>query len=124
MENGSYQDKIFRFYFFSLLYGTPAPSAERQHTEAWPASTYGHLRDVSLKIVPANKVLFAGTVLANNLFLLFKLFKWCFYTCCTYLFDFLSTTLLVPHENVLFAPLVFFLLLIKFEKNNYWDGLF
>ena len=33
---------------FSLLYGTPAPSSECQHPEAWPASTYGHLRGVSL----------------------------------------------------------------------------
>ena len=41
-----------RLSFFSLLYGTPAPSAERQHPEAWPASTYGHLRGVSLKTVP------------------------------------------------------------------------
>ena len=46
----------------------PAPSAERQHPEAWPPGTYGHLRGVSLKIVPANKVLFAGTVPENNLF--------------------------------------------------------
>ena len=30
--------------FFSLLFGTPAPSSERQHPEAWPASTYGYLR--------------------------------------------------------------------------------
>ena len=49
----------------------PAPSSERKHPEAWPASTYGHLRGVSLKIVPANKVLFAGTVPANNLFVLY-----------------------------------------------------
>ena len=35
---------IFLFSFFSLLYGMPAPSAERQHPEAWPASTYGHLK--------------------------------------------------------------------------------
>ena len=41
----------------------------RQHPEA-PARTYGHMRGVSLKIVPANKVLFAGTVLANNLFVI------------------------------------------------------
>ena len=27
----------------------PAPSAESQHPEEWPASTYGHLRGVSLK---------------------------------------------------------------------------
>ena len=46
----------------------PAPSAERKHPEAWPANTYGHLRGVSFKIVPANKVLFGGTVPANNLF--------------------------------------------------------
>ena len=44
------------------------PSAECQHLEAWPASTYGNLRGVSLKIVLANNVLFAGTVSANNLF--------------------------------------------------------
>ena len=50
----------------------PAPSAERKHPEAWPASTYGHLRGVSLKIVPANKVLVARTVPANNLFELIK----------------------------------------------------
>ena len=56
-----------RLSFFSLLYGTPAPSAERQHPEAWPASTYGHLRGVSIKKVLANKVLFAGTVPANKL---------------------------------------------------------
>ena len=53
------------FLFFSLLYGTPETSTERQHPEARPAGTYGHLRGVSLKVVPANKVLFAGTVLAN-----------------------------------------------------------
>ena len=54
--------------FFSLLYCMLAPSAERQHPEAWPASTYGHLRGVNLKIVLANKVLFAGTVPSNKLF--------------------------------------------------------
>ena len=58
-----------RLSFFSLLYGTPAPIAERQHPEAWPASTYGHVRGGSLKTVPANKVLFAGSVPANNIFL-------------------------------------------------------
>ena len=36
-------------FFSSLLYGTPAPSAERQHPEAWPASTYGHWRGVNLR---------------------------------------------------------------------------
>ena len=40
----------------SLLYSTPAPSAELQHPEAWPASTYGYLRGVSLKIVSANNL--------------------------------------------------------------------
>ena len=28
------------------MYGTPAPSSECQHPEAWPASTYGLLREV------------------------------------------------------------------------------
>ena len=51
-----------RLSFFSLFYDMPAPSAECHHLEAWPTSTYGHLRGVSLKIVPPNKVLFAGTV--------------------------------------------------------------
>ena len=46
----------------------PAPSTVHQHPEEWPASTYGQLRGVSLKIVPANKVLFARTVQANILF--------------------------------------------------------
>ena len=32
--------------FFLLLYGMPAPSAEHQHPEAWPASTYKLLREV------------------------------------------------------------------------------
>ena len=41
-----------------------------EQPEAWPASTYGHLRGVSLKIDPENKVLFARTVPANNPFLL------------------------------------------------------
>ena len=40
----------FRLSFFSLLYGTPAPSAERQLPEAWPASIYGHFRGVSLNL--------------------------------------------------------------------------
>ena len=57
----------------------PAPSAERQHPEAWPASTDGHLRGVSLKIDPANKLLFAGTVPANKnnktVFLVIHFFK-------------------------------------------------
>ena len=33
------------FCFFSLLYGTPAPSTECQHPEAWPAIIYRHLRE-------------------------------------------------------------------------------
>ena len=56
----------FDFRFFSILYGTPAPNAERQHPEAWPASTYGHLRGV-----PANNYLLVVVVPANNLFLSF-----------------------------------------------------
>ena len=56
----------------SLLNGMPAPNAERQHPEAWPSSTYGHLRGVSFKIVPANKVLSAGTAPANNLLVILK----------------------------------------------------
>jgi len=69
---GTANKKFYFSFFSSLLYGTPAPSAERQHTEAWPASTFGHLRGVSRKIVPANKVLFAGTVPENNLFVKFN----------------------------------------------------
>ena len=38
------------FFSSSLLYGTPAPSSERQHPEAWPASTYGHLREGCLSV--------------------------------------------------------------------------
>ena len=59
-------------FFPSLLYGTPAPNAERQHPEAWPVSTYGHLRGVPANknlltgIVPANKSLLTGTVPANK----------------------------------------------------------
>ena len=34
--------------FVFLLCGMPATSTECQHPEAWPASTYGHLRGVSL----------------------------------------------------------------------------
>ena len=32
-------------YWFSLLHGTPATSAESQKSEAWPANFYGHLRE-------------------------------------------------------------------------------
>ena len=39
------------FRFFSLLYDTPAPSAESQHLEAWPVSTYGHLREGYLSVL-------------------------------------------------------------------------
>ena len=41
----------------------PAPSAEIQHPEAWPASTYGHLRGD-----PDDKKLLSGTLPDNNLF--------------------------------------------------------
>ena len=37
--------KELAYRFFSLLYCMPAPRAESQHPVAWPASTYGHLRD-------------------------------------------------------------------------------
>ena len=37
-------------FVFSLLYGKPAPSSECQHPEAWPASTYGHLREGHLRM--------------------------------------------------------------------------
>ena len=30
---------------FCANYGTPAPSAESQQPEAWPARIYGHLRE-------------------------------------------------------------------------------
>jgi len=56
------------------LYGTPAPSAESQHLEAWPASTYGHLRGVldNKKLLsgtlPDNKELLSGSLPDNNLF--------------------------------------------------------
>ena len=43
LEGGSIQEADFRVFF--LLYGTPAPSSECQHPEAWPASTYGNLRE-------------------------------------------------------------------------------
>ena len=41
MEGGQY-----KLFFLSLLYGMPAPSAECRHPEAWPASTYRHLKEV------------------------------------------------------------------------------
>ena len=66
------------YTFFSLLYGMPAPTAERQHPEAWPASIYGHLRGYPQQN-PYLQVLylqrtpkFAGTVPAFNLFQLIK----------------------------------------------------
>ena len=39
-------------FVFSQLYGTPAPIAESQDSEAWPlpARIYGHLRGVSLNL--------------------------------------------------------------------------
>ena len=57
------------------MYGTPAPSTEGQHPEAWPASTYGHLRGVpdNKKLLsvtlPDNKKLLSGTLPENNLLL-------------------------------------------------------
>ena len=36
-------------FHFVLLYRMPAPSAECQHPEAWPASIYGHLREGYLR---------------------------------------------------------------------------
>ena len=54
------------------MYGTPAPSSESQHPEAWPASTYGHLRGVpdNKKLLsgtlPDNKKLLSGTLLDNK----------------------------------------------------------
>ena len=41
--------KKLTFVFF-LLYGTPAPSSECQHPEAWPASTYGYFREGYLRM--------------------------------------------------------------------------
>ena len=35
-------------FIFFLLYCTQAPITQCQHTEAWPARNYGHLRGVSL----------------------------------------------------------------------------
>ena len=70
--------KIILLSFFSLLYGTPAPSAESQHPEAWPASTYGYLRGVpdNKKLLsgtlPDNNELLSGTLPDNNLFLKFS----------------------------------------------------
>ena len=37
-------------HLFSLLYGTPANSAESQQPEAWPANIYGHLREGYLSV--------------------------------------------------------------------------
>ena len=39
-----------RLSFFSVLYGTPAPSSESQLLEAWPVSIYGHLREGYLSV--------------------------------------------------------------------------
>ena len=55
--------KYFTFVF--LLYGTPAPSAESQHPEAWPARHFRGVLD--------NKKLLSGTLPDNNLFLYIKL---------------------------------------------------
>ena len=45
MAGGGGWSQAGLFFFFLLLCRIPAPSAERQHTVAWPASTYGHLRE-------------------------------------------------------------------------------
>ena len=64
-------NKKLDFSFFSLLYGMAAPSAERQHPEAWPASNYRHLRGFQINkelltiSVPVNKELLTGTVPVN-----------------------------------------------------------
>ena len=39
-----------RLSVFSLMYGTPANSAESQQLEAWPASIYGHLKEWTFPI--------------------------------------------------------------------------
>ena len=55
---------------FSLLYAMPVPRIECQHPEAWPTSTYGHLRGVSLTFqVLLRFVLNRATVSLSNLFL-------------------------------------------------------
>ena len=58
-------------FVFSLLYGTPAPSVERQHPEAWPArfERVPVNKELLTGTVPVNKKLLAGTVLDSNLFL-------------------------------------------------------
>ena len=61
------------FIFFSIVQHA---SAESQHPEAWPASTYRHLRGVpdNKKLLsgtlPDNKKLFSGTLPDINLFLI------------------------------------------------------
>ena len=56
--------------FCSLLYGTPAaPSVERQHPEAWPASTYGHLRGYMWRN-PYLQVLYLHLTSSLNYFIL------------------------------------------------------
>ena len=60
------------FFSSSLLYGTPAPSAERRTPAPRGMASYGHLKGVSIKKLPSNKVLFAGTVPANNLLVINK----------------------------------------------------
>ena len=49
-------------FFFIVRHASTQPKS--QHPEAWPASTYGHLREV-----PESKKLLSGTLLDNNLIL-------------------------------------------------------
>ena len=76
-QRGMYSGGVANFGFF-LLYGMPAPSAECQHPEAWPDSTYGHLRGVSdnknllSRTLLDNKKLLSGTLPDNNLFQFFS----------------------------------------------------
>ena len=36
---------LYKKAIYHFLYSTAAPSAEYQHPEAWPASTYGHFKE-------------------------------------------------------------------------------
>ena len=58
--------------FFSLLYGTQAPSAKNHHTEAWPAKTFERVpvnKELLTETVLVNKKLLTGTVPVNKLLL-------------------------------------------------------
>ena len=59
-------------FCFSLLYGMPAPSSERQHPEAWPARTFESFpvkKELLTGTVLVNKKILTVTVTVNNLFL-------------------------------------------------------